>query len=597
MAATNKKPSKQSLSAKYPILRQSTFVVLALLFAGAVVAKVAEHGIPRRASHASGNTAITANTSSHDIASRVVDGKGQLYDKRTGQIFMARGNNYVRYANVTDPWSHTAVFVDATFDPNVYDSARIQVALKNMSQFGYNSVRVSVSEIGVGSSTGTGLSTAYLANVTDFLTRAKSFGIYPVVSIANLPKLGGYYQGPYTDLESFNWMYLSPTALEAKKRFVKDFINGLKALNAPLGQILFYEVGSEQGFLKNAKPLTLQSGVVQTIAGNFDMSSQTQKMDMLDKNLVAWMNGVDDALHSVDPQGILGMEFFPNIATPSTSPFIIRTRPALLNPEQQGPHDGIVISASLYPEWGRTMKILMDDFGVTSTNSRKPIVMLETGISKGAYQNVNLGIPKLMQWQTDSCTYNVSGWFHWTWDSTEQTAQWWTATEANNAINNAVAPSVRPNPCGGGNQPPPPPAPTPIPPPVPSGVSLRYLKVSTDRSDSWVAWKELECRGSDGAVITPVSASATASRPENLPAYVYDQNLSTTWSSGKYSAAITLDYGRVVSCSSIRLMPANFPNPIQTTHQLSASDDNITYKSIRSFPGPIYDGQWLEYRP
>ncbi len=54
----------------------------------------------------------------------------------------------------------------------------------------------------------------------------------------------------------------------------------------------------------------------------------------------------------------------------------------------------------------------------------------------------------MQDWQSQSCAYGFDGWLTWTWDTTEQ-ADLWTATEADETVNRALAPQARPDPCAG----------------------------------------------------------------------------------------------------------------------------------------------------
>lgn len=78
----------------------------------------------------------------HSISVRPVPGaNAEFYSVGNGTSFVPRGNNYVRLAQQTGK-DGTSFMYHSTFNVGVYDPARIETALTQMQQNGYNVVRV-----------------------------------------------------------------------------------------------------------------------------------------------------------------------------------------------------------------------------------------------------------------------------------------------------------------------------------------------------------------------------------------------------------------------------------------------------------------------
>src|SRR5947207_895089 len=93
-----------------------------------------------------------------------------------------------------------------------YSSTAVEAALASMQTSGYNTIRVWLNgccQNGIGNSAG-GLSSAYLANVADFLHRAKNHGIFAIFTTDWVPSLGGYGNnyGGCTQFSGYNTVNL-----------------------------------------------------------------------------------------------------------------------------------------------------------------------------------------------------------------------------------------------------------------------------------------------------------------------------------------------------------------------------------------------------
>lgn len=396
-----------------------------------------------------GELAYSQAPTAHRFGVRVAsDGTGEFYDTTTGQTFTPRGNNYVRLA--MEPRMDGGSDVEhSTFIPGAYDPVRTENALATMQASGYNVVRVFLSPFCVpclGNSQGPGLNPAYIANLADFITRAKNHNVSVIIATDAPPDEGGYttnvWQNP-TVFAGENARYLTPEGVQSDQMFWHDFVKGLVNAGAPTDDIFSYELRNELFFQSNVPPLSLTSGVVTTANGtSYDMSSAAAQQQMMQDGLVFWFNAQASAIKSLDPTALVASGFFD---------------PQGPNPDRIGdtrliePYPAVGLSSldfadlHAYPGEGLTLPQIAQNYGFGGY-SQKPVLMGESGAFRNVYNVVSDAAQALQQWQVDSCPLGFKGWLTWTWDTDEQ-PQIWTAIDVLGQINAALSPVNRPNPC------------------------------------------------------------------------------------------------------------------------------------------------------
>ena len=378
---------------------------------------------------------------SHRLGVRVVDGVGEFHDTATGETFVPRGNNYIRLTEQNGGLYH------GTFDVGRYDARRTDLALEKMQRDGYNVIRVFINEGQVGTLSG-GLSRPYMANVYDFLLKAKAHGIYTLFALPWLPTAGGYNPDHPPDWFGFNIIYLTSGGISAKQRYLRDFIEALQALNAPLDAVFAYSLDNEAFFDSNLPPLSYGSGQVTTGNGRtYDMAAPEDKQRMMDENLVYWINSLREAVLRVDPAALVTIGFFqPQQPNPTRigDPRLIRTYYAIADPKVGG-SSADFIDLHAYPGFELTLPQYVENFEIGSF-TRKPIIMGEFGAFTSIYPSASAAALALEKWQVESCKYGYDGWLPWTWDTDEQ-PEIWNALSDGEAINRQLSPKNRPNPC------------------------------------------------------------------------------------------------------------------------------------------------------
>jgi len=389
-------------------------------------------------------TRISTTPLEHHIGVRVINGVGEFYNRTTGDKFVPRGMNYIRLAQQTKA-DGSSTFYHALFDPGRYDSSRVNSDLQKMHAGGYNVIRVFLSPNTIGTTSG-GLSPAYMKNVADLLNYAKQSQIYVMFTLDWIP--GGKYDSILhidccSTFALINANLLPPAGLKANQLFYQDFIRELLTLNAPTEYIFSCELRNEMFYDTDQPPLSFSSGVVKTANGNsYDMSKPSDKDLMVKENLVYWLDEMRTSILEVDPTALVSVGFFhPQEPNPARigDPRLAVTEPAIW----QSTLDFVDLHA--YPGFELNLKEHVENYGIKGMQE-KPIIMGEFGGERSRFSSIQAAAQAFIDWQVESCKYGFDGWIFWTWDLNEQ-PDFFNALMNDGAINGAIAPLTRPDPC------------------------------------------------------------------------------------------------------------------------------------------------------
>jgi hypothetical protein len=396
---------------------------------------------------ASANLAVRAP---HPIGVRPTATVAEFFDKTTGNVFVPRGNQYVRLASLTQP-DGSLLLAHSTFSVGLYDSGHAESALSTMATGGYNIVTVTLQgccQNTIGDPAG-GLSSAFIANVVDFLQRSKSHSLAVIFASSWLPAYGGFSEmlGPcYPTFSDINLSILSSCGIKATSAFFQDFVQALIKAGAPMDAIFAYEIWDELYFNNTQPPLNTTSGMITAANGQtYDMSSPTSQQQMMDDGLVYFADQVRAAILALDPTALVTISFFqpqaPNPTRPLDPRIINHVYPPIANSTLD------YVDLHLYPVVaGLTMDQYVQNFGFVGFQQQKPILLGEFGAFQSAYPAVADAAAGLRDWQIQSCAYNFKGWELWTWDTDEQ-PELWNAMSQGGVINQALSPATRANPC------------------------------------------------------------------------------------------------------------------------------------------------------
>ena len=96
---------------------------------------------------------------------------------------------------------------------------------------------------------------------------------------------------------------------------------------------------------------------------------------------------------------------------------------------------------------GLTLQQYVQNFGMTGF-ARQPVIMGEFGAEATVYSSSDTAAVALQAWQVGSCPFGFQGWMLWTWDTSEQfDFPHWYALSGDGAVNQALGPATRPDPC------------------------------------------------------------------------------------------------------------------------------------------------------
>lgn len=378
-----------------------------------------------------------------------IRGQGELYDRATGAAFVPRGNNYVVLAQQVAPGGDLILY-HSTFNPGLYDTAHIDQILATMQADGYNVVRSWINHCcasgAVGNPAG-GLSDAYILNVIDFLRRAKAHGMYTILTVDDVPAVGGYtdilYTGCCEHFDGWNMHYLSAGGVQANRQFWHDFVQALRQHQAPIDAILAYELRNELTYQSDLPPLTLHTGQVTTANGHvYDLADSASRQQMMDDNMVYWSDQMVATIRALDPAALVALGFFqPQAPNPTRigDPRVTRPFPAIA----QSTVD--IVDLHAYPGLELTLSQYVENFGMAGF-TRQALIMGEFGAIRRVYGTTREAAQALTGWQVASCAYGFAGWLTWTWDL-ESPPEYWSATSADSAVDHSLAPAKRANPC------------------------------------------------------------------------------------------------------------------------------------------------------
>ncbi len=149
---------------------------------------------------------------------------------------------------------------------------------------------------------------------------------------------------------------------------------------------------------------SLKQGKITAANGKtYDMASAQDKEQMVNENLVYWIDTVRDAILEKDPTALISVGFFqPQTPNPSR---IGDTRLAVTEPAiWQSQADFIDLHA--YPGFELNLKQYVENFGIKDMQ-QKPILMGEFGAEVSRFMSSDVAIQRLINWQVESCQIRI----------------------------------------------------------------------------------------------------------------------------------------------------------------------------------------------
>lgn len=382
-----------------------------------------------------------------------------------GSPFVPRGADYIRL-NGSDA---VAPVYHATFSPLFYNATAVQLAMGDLAAHGYNVVRVFIDSgdwtrtDGVNGAGPAPLSLAYILNVASFIriASASGAGVYTMLTLNGLPA-NAYFANatgaPPAWCEYPHCDVMAPGFVSAWSQYANAFASMLvSALKGDTSGVIAYSLVNEGFFLDTTLPFApAGAGLEITTAdgGVYNMSSNASRQQCADANAVHWATATAAAARRADPLTMVTVGMFTFEAVGKLGPNGINPE----GPDPRHPFRASVITrfagvnytdVHVYPDasdWTLAEDLASDEWSLVDP-SRMPLAMFEFGAFKHFFATAPAAATAMAALQAASCAYNFSAWALWTYDTYEQQDILWNMMDDGGAIRDALAPSVRPDPC------------------------------------------------------------------------------------------------------------------------------------------------------
>ncbi len=385
------------------------------------------------------------------IGVRVVDGEGEFYNIVTNETFVARGVNYV------DMQSHGWATFDSALATDVFDEVRIRTAFENLSDLGYNTVRLFFDICNVGSYCLTdegreGLNPAYLDNLATFTRLADEYGIYLILTSNDIPDFGGYGEIANRDagpmFEGYrNTHFMTASGVAAFEAYWTDLMAGMAERDIAWDAVLGWSLLNEQWIFKDQPPWSLTAGVVQNGTGqSYVLADPDQKRALLADNLILITERVSAIIKATDPDAMVTMGFFnPQFPNPTGigGDWYVDTEPLLA---------GAVLDFfdfHAYPDWDLPIDKIAQNYGMPQHRD-KVVIMGEVGSSAALIPDIVTAVRAEQEWMVASCKEGFDGWLHWGYYAFPDGVDLhppYTFDMEGRLFETALAPVNRPDPC------------------------------------------------------------------------------------------------------------------------------------------------------
>jgi hypothetical protein len=368
---------------------------------------------------------------------------GAFVRRSTGKPFSPRGFNYIR---LFPRRSHN------TFDPEHYNPETLENVVQRWSRDGFNVVRVFINANPrapgtIAGSDQEGLSAAYLANVADFLDRARRHRIAVMLCTESFPRVAPYRDSlrrPDATLDEPNASYLAAGHVDAKARFLADLIRGLHAASPTcLGAIFSYDLQNEFCF-HGGPPFTLESGTLAAANGK-TYRLPGQRQELADDGAIHFLNRMVDAVHDVHPGALVSASVFTYAAVDRSGPGDFSVKQAAW--QNRIPFRPLAILESKVdfldlhfytadPEaWQRDLaSVEFDRVRTLADRLGKPMIVGEFGAFKRPFPTIEPAAAWIGTWTGMFPQNGFAGWLYWTYDTHEQSDQLWHACDGRDAI-------------------------------------------------------------------------------------------------------------------------------------------------------------------
>jgi hypothetical protein len=247
---------------------------------------------------------------------------------------------------------------------------------------------------------------------------------------------------PYTDgirapdpaVSATNAEYLDAGHIEAKARFLKELINGLRAASPTCLRAVFsYDIQNELCF-QVSPPFTLESGSV-TLANGRAYQLPAQRQRLADDAANGFISRMAEVIHAAHPGALVSASVFTYAAVGRDGPDDFRVEKAgwknrvPFRPLALARSKADFIDLHFYAEsaeaWERDLRsVEFDEVRRTARELGKPLFVGEFGAFKNKFQTVEPAAAWMGEWSRQLTPRGFAGWLYWTYDTSEQPELW-----------------------------------------------------------------------------------------------------------------------------------------------------------------------------
>jgi hypothetical protein len=493
----------------------------------------------------------------HRIELRRVYGVASFYDRSNDQAFTPRGVNYFYLV-----LRNASIYENRVFGVGEFDLGRVRQDFQQISQAGYNTVRIFLDLCQPGPECivqegEAGLNPAYLDSIVQVMQAAKEAGLLLILASNDLPDGLRYAQLADNDADQNfssyrNATFLTPSGIQAVRNYWNDLLGGLAAGQAPFDTVLGWELLNEQWYMSEVPPFSLDAGSVTTANGKtYNLADPASKQRMAVDGMRYYVQQVRQAILEHDPGGLVTMGFFAPV-TPhewrSGDTRYVETAGLLQESELD------FFDFHLYPGSSLSQAELVENFGLPGYN-QKPVLMGEVGAYTALYPTIESAARGLQDWIAESCGYGFDGWLTWGYYRApeELSDAAWGFADGDGLLQQALSPNFQPDAC----------TPTVL-------------------------------RGDNLALGKPVKASSSLT---DQPAEQAVDGSPASWSSGADAPGwIEIDLGGLYAIGSLRMTVEQWPDG-ETLHEIWVVGENGKLRKVAELAGWTSDGQVLEWTP
>ena len=226
--------------------------------------------------------------------------KGRFFDEAAQKEFRPIGFHYVRLR------ADGAHYV---FAPGLYDAAAAEALMVDLDSHGFNLVRVFLGNIGVAGPDG--VSDAFLANLCDFLERARAHGVHVLLVpdwMPDAPRYSALKSKGDAAPQGTGQPWLDSSWLEAKSLYLTDLATAIRK-EGLLSTVFAWEFENEVAIHLDQIPFSSREPY-RFLNHTYDLATGPGVEALASAGITNAAHRLTTAVHSVDPLALTSFSVF-----------------------------------------------------------------------------------------------------------------------------------------------------------------------------------------------------------------------------------------------------------------------------------------------